>query len=74
MMKLTKKIVISFEAPSIVRCIMNKTHVPERDPVVKLKCSDGKSLHLAKTCRSTGTAFASKLGAQGPLGLLVSYY
>ena len=28
----------------------------------------------AKTCRSTRTAFASELEAEGPLGAQVSYY
>ena len=40
--------------------------------------SDGSgACGIAKTCRSarsTRTAFASELGEEGPLGVLVSYY
>ena len=32
------------------------------------------AVYIAKTCRSTRTAFASELGAEGSLGALVSHY
>ena len=42
-------------------------------PIAFLHCKKYKN-GIAKTCRSTRTAVASELGAQGQLGAQVIYY